>query len=184
MTSSTVLSTPPTPDATLRRTGAVGVAAALAAGSAHWFHLVGYRTSNRWTHLLSPDTAAAVLDPSLHADLAGAQVWLLSWLTGQGTPLHDHGSSAGAFAVVRGELTERVTAAGRPDTGVRQSTAVLTVGRVRHFGAHYVHQVTNLADEPAISVHVYTPGLTVMNTYRVENHGLVRTGTERAGVDW
>jgi hypothetical protein len=47
-----------------------------------------------------------------------------------------------------------------------------------------VHQVTNTHPDPAVSVHVYTPGLSVMNTYRLEADDLVRTGTERAGVDW
>jgi hypothetical protein len=37
---------------------------------------------------------------------------------------------------------------------------------------------------PAVSVHVYTPGLTEMNTYRLDDDRLVRTGTEQAGVDW
>ena len=109
-------------------------------------------------------------------------MWLLSWLPEQGTPLHDHGTSAGAFAVVRGTLTERVVAAGRD--AVRESTDDLTVGRVRHFGPHYVHQVTNTRTEPAVSVHVYTPGLAWMNTYAIDGGSLVRTGTERAGVDW
>ncbi|RBY98130.1 cysteine dioxygenase [Blastococcus sp. TF02-8] len=144
--------------------------------------MVEYRPEGRWTHLLPPDAAADLLDASLHADLAGAQVWLLSWLPAQGTPLHDHGTSAGAFAVVRGTLTERVVAAGR--NGVRESAAELTSGRVRHFGAHYVHQVTNRDTEPAVSVHVYTPGLAWMNTYAVDGGTLLRTGTERAGVDW
>ncbi len=36
----------------------------------------------------------------------------------------------------------------------------------------------------AVSVHAYTPRLSVMNTYRVDGEVLVRTGTERAGVDW
>jgi hypothetical protein len=44
--------------------------------------------------------------------------------------------------------------------------------------------VTNTAAEPAVSVHVYTPGLAWMNTYRIDGGSLVRTGTERAGVDW
>ncbi len=57
-----------------------------------------------------PRTPPRCSTPSLHADLAGAQVWLLSWLPEQGTPLHDHGTSAGAFTVVRGTLTERVVA--------------------------------------------------------------------------
>jgi predicted metal-dependent enzyme (double-stranded beta helix superfamily) len=168
--------------ATVRRTGAAGLAAALAAAAPRWRHLVEYRPSSRWTRLLRADEAADLLDPALHPDLADAQVWLLSWLPRQGTPLHDHGTSAGAFSVVRGSLTERVVAAGR--TAVRETTDELTAGRVRHFGPHYVHQVTNDAAEPAVSVHVYAPGLAWMNTYRIDGGTLVRTGTERAGVDW
>ena len=169
-------------DPTTRRTGAAGLAAALAAAAPRWLDLVEYRAHSRWTHLLPTAEAARILDPGLHADLADAQVWLLSWLPQQGTPLHDHGTSAGAFSVVRGTLTERVVTAGR--AVVQEATGELTAGRVRHFGPHYVHQVTNTATEPAISVHVYTPGLAWMNTYRVDGPALVRTGTERAGVDW
>ena len=96
--------------------------------------------------------------PTLHPELAGVQVWLLSWLPDQGTPLHDHGRSAGAFAVVRGTLTERVVdRAGR--AGARRDRAELTGGRRAGTSApHYVHQVTNEGIEPAVSVHVYTPG--------------------------
>jgi hypothetical protein len=116
-------------------------------------------------------------------ELAGAQIWLLSWLPAQGTDLHDHGSSAGAFAVAGGTLTERVVA-GRPGEPVREAVTDLAAGRVRSFGSHYVHQVVNSLPEPAVSVHVYAPALRWMNTYRVEQGALVRTGTERAGVDW
>ena len=173
-----------TPDeVTTRRTSAAALAAALAANSAAWAHLVDYRADGRWTHLLEPAAAAAALDPALHEDLAAAQVWLLSWLPGQGTPLHDHGGSAGAFAVVDGALTE-LTVSDRGDGGVRDAEARLTAGRVRPFGPHHVHQVTNTGAVPAVSVHVYTPRLTVMNTYRIAACGLLRTGTERAGVDW
>ena len=169
-------------DAVTRQTGAAGLAAALAAAAPSWLDLVEYRSHSRWTHLLPAGDAAAALDPALHDELGAAQVWLLSWLPGQGTPLHDHGTSAGAFAVVRGTLSERVVAAGRNE--VRESADRLTAGRVRHFGPHYVHQVTNDDDEPAVSVHVYTPGLSWMNTYAVDGGSVLRTGTDRAGVDW
>jgi quercetin dioxygenase-like cupin family protein len=159
-----------------RRTSVAALAAALAAAEHRWLPLVEYRPESRWSTLLPRDAAVGVLDPSLHADLAHAQVWLLSWLPGQGTDLHDHGGSAGAFAVVRGVLSERV--------GAREGAAELTAGRVRHFGPHHVHRVSNPGAEAAVSVHVYTPRLTVMNTYRVDGRGLVRTGTEKAGVDW
>jgi hypothetical protein len=176
--------TPAVPTAPAGRpAGPAALAASLALRPDAWSPLVEYRAESRWTHLLDPDVAAAALHPSLHAELASAQVWLLSWLPGQGTPLHDHGASAGAFAVVSGSLTERVVAAhpGRPP---RQRTADLTAGRVRSFGPHYVHQVVNTVSEPAVSVHVYTPQLRLMNTYRIDPVALVRTGTERAGVDW
>ena len=103
-------------------------------------------------------------------------MWLLSWLPGQGTGLHDHGGSAGAFAVVRGTLHERV--------GAREGAAELSAGRVRHFGQHHVQQVSSTGTQAAVSVHVHTPRLTVMNTYRSDGRGLVHTGTEEGGVDW
>jgi hypothetical protein len=158
-----------------------GIAVALAARPDLWEPRVEYRATSRWSALLEPSAAATVLDPALHDDLATAQVWLLTWLPGQGTPLHDHGPSAGAFAVARGSLTERVVAgSSRPHETRRE----LSAGQVRSFGSHYVHRVTNEAGSAAVSVHVYAPRLTVMNTYRVGGDGLVRTGTERAGVDW
>jgi hypothetical protein len=179
---STVLPSSAHSDAITRRTGAAGLAAALTAASAAWIDLVEFRRSGRWTHLLPTSDAALALAPALHDELHRAQVWLLSWLPGQGTPVHDHGTSAGAFAVVQGTLTERVLAAGR--SGVHDSSTELTRGRVRHFGPHYVHQVTNTQTAPAVSVHVYAPALSWMNTYVIEGAALVRTGTERAGVDW
>ena len=159
-----------------RRTSVAALAAALAAAEHRWLPLVEYRAESRWSAPLPRDAAADVLDPSLHDDLAHAQVWLLSWLPGQGTDLHDHGGSAGAFAVVRGTLHEEV--------GAREGATGLAAGRVRHFGPHHVHRVTNSGTEAAVSVHVYTPRLTVMNTYSVHGRELVRTGTEEAGVDW
>jgi predicted metal-dependent enzyme (double-stranded beta helix superfamily) len=180
MTLSTLL--PAAPTDARRRTGAAGLAAALAAAASHWIDLVEYRAGSRWTRLLPATEATTFLDPSQHDDLAAAQVWLLSWLPEQGTPLHDHGTSAGAFSVVSGTLTERVVVAGR--SSVRESSDELGPNRVRHFGPHYVHQVSNTGTEPAVSVHVYTPGLSWMNTYRIDGARLLRTGTERAGVDW
>jgi hypothetical protein len=181
MTAISVLPIPAPP--AVRPAGAAGIAVALALNPEVWAPLVEYREESRWTHLLDPGRTAAALDPSQHPELADAQVWVLSWLPGQGTPLHDHGRSAGAFAVARGTLTERVVSR-RDGSAPHQSATDLTAGRVRWFGSHHVHQVTNTLPVPAVSIHVYTPALRLMNTYRIEPAGLVRTGTERAGVDW
>src|ERR1700759_914040 len=41
------------------------------------------------------------------------EVWVISWLPGQATGFHDHGGSAGAFAVVWGTLVERRVVGGQ-----------------------------------------------------------------------
>jgi hypothetical protein len=107
-------------------------------------------------------------------------LWLISWLPSQGTQLHDHGGSAGAYTVLAGELAEAVY---RPDVvprGWSQPPAEPgpTLIERRHpsgsgvgFGAHYVHDVRNLSTAPAVSVHAYSPPLTSMNFYDVDETG-------------
>lgn len=109
------------------------------------------------------------------------EVWLLSWLPGQGTGFHDHGSAVGAFAVAQGRVRERTVAGGR-----RQPVRNLDVspGGVRPFGPHHVHDVTNAFTEPAVTVHAYSPPLAAMRRFELTESGLVYTGTERAEQDW
>jgi quercetin dioxygenase-like cupin family protein len=86
-------------------------------------------------------------------------IWLISWLPEQGTELHDHGGSAGSFTVLSGTLTEAVVTSGTLHDTTRRSGS--SVG----FGAHYVHDVRNVSDAPAVSVHAYSPPLTTMTYY-------------------
>ena len=124
--------------------------------------------ANRWYHRL--------------AESDGFEIWLLTWLPGQGTELHDHGGSAGAFTIVSGLLTEEtlVDATGRP---VLQGRAYAQ-GEGRAFGPYHVHRITNLSRGPAVSVHVYGPALRSMTRYRIENEELLTMTIEREGVDW
>lgn len=112
----------------------------------------------------------------------GHEVWLLSWLPGQGTDLHDHGESAGAFAVVSGRLTELTIE--RRQAGPRSETFRWTPGVVRPFGPGHVHQVSNTSGSPAVSLHVYSPSLARMTRYRLAPAGLEILGVDRAGVAW
>ncbi|MGW7365990.1 cysteine dioxygenase [Streptomyces sp. NPDC054841] len=115
-----------------------GLARSIAADPAQWAHLVQYDATTRWYHRLRTGP--------------GYEVWLLSWVPGQGSGLHDHGRSSGVLTVLDGELTERTATASRS----------LAVGAQRVFAPGYVHEVVNDSLEPAVSLHIYFPGLTEM----------------------
>ena len=87
------------------------------------------------------------------------EAWLIHWPAGTGLDLHDHGDSAGAFAVVDGELHETSI-----EGGVARVRAV-SAGGHSSFGAGQVHGVANNGNRPATSVHVYSPPLESMNFY-------------------
>ena len=145
------------------------LARGLAAQAERWRPLVEYRSDTRWYRLMERTEQY--------------EVWLLSWLPAQGTDLHDHGPASGAFAIAEGTLTERVVAI-KPGQPPVEVTCVLAAGDCRAFGPRYVHQITNNGTVAAVSVHVYTPALTVMNRYRLEPAGLCHLSVEQAGVNW
>lgn len=115
-----------------------GLARTIAADRASWAPLVRYDATSRWYHRLR-------VGP-------GYEVWLLSWVPGQGSGLHDHGRSSGVLTVLDGELTECTERAHRS----------LGPGAQRVFAPGYVHEVVNDALTPATSLHIYFPGLTEM----------------------
>jgi len=75
-----------------------GIASDIARHPKQWLSQVRYDVSQRWYRRL-------MLTEQY-------EVWLLSWLPGQQTGFHDHGPSAGAFAVALGQLRERAASAG------------------------------------------------------------------------
>ena len=115
-----------------------GLARAVAADGAQWAPLVAYDATSRWYHRLRTGP--------------GYEVWLLSWVPGQGSGPHDHGPSSGVLTVLRGQLTERT----------KRGNLALAPGALRVFAPGYVHEVVNDALEPAVSLHIYFPGLTEM----------------------
>ncbi|WP_374969330.1 cysteine dioxygenase family protein [Terrabacter sp. BE26] len=114
------------------------------------------------------------------------EAWLLTWLPGQGTDWHDHGQSAGSFVVLQGQLTERVATPSHLDGApqVEKEASRLRAGQQRTFGPSYVHHVSNVGPDPAISLHVYAPRLTVMTTYAVNSGRLQPVEVQQKGVDW
>ncbi|MET9365208.1 cysteine dioxygenase family protein [Streptomyces sp. NPDC006632] len=115
-----------------------GLARSIAADRSQWAPLVQYDAASRWYHRLRTGP--------------GYEVWLLSWVPGQGSGVHDHGASSGVLTVLSGALTERT----------ERGSRTLAAGSTRVFAPGYVHEVANDSLEPAVSLHVYYPGLTDM----------------------
>lgn len=135
------------------------VARRLAADPTRWRHLLEFHTEERFVTLLE------------HAD--GQETWLMSWLPGQGTDLHNHGGATGAFTVVTGTLTEHV-ARGTGTEPPRHTAHRVSAGQSRVFGPGYVHQVHNDGPDPAVTIHVYRPGRLPMINYRIDHEDLRR----------
>jgi tellurite resistance-related uncharacterized protein len=125
--------------------GFAGLARTIAADRSRWAPLVQYDATTRWYARLETGP--------------GYEVWLLSWVPGQGSGLHDHGGSSGVLTVLEGELSERALGA----NGETQRS--LSAADQRVFAPGYVHEVANDSLEPAVSLHIYFPGLTEMTTY-------------------
>lgn len=90
----------------------------------------------------------------------GVELWLLSWLPGQGTEPHDHGGSAGSFTVLTGSLREDYR---YPSGPIRTATRV--TGYSVGFGSGRAHQVRNTGAAPAATVHAYSPPLVPTREY-------------------
>ncbi len=154
----------------LSRIHHINRARALADAPDLWRHLVDFDPVTRYYARIEADTAH--------------EAWLLTWLPGQGTFWHDHGASAGSFVVLQGTLREEVATVEARGEAAPARDRDLVAGDQRSFGSGYVHRVSNVGLDPAVSLHVYAPRLTTMTTWTEEYGRLVRSSFERAGVDW
>lgn len=91
-------------------------------------------------------------------------VWLIHWGSGSGTPMHDHGRSAGVLSVIDGALVERRP---RRFRWGRLRQRVLRALEWQIMTPAHVHEIVNESAAPATSVHVYSPPLEVMYHYEV-----------------
>jgi predicted metal-dependent enzyme (double-stranded beta helix superfamily) len=100
-------------------------------------------------------------------------IWLICWLPGQGTGYHDHDRSDGAVYVCRGSLFEDYFCRDA-DGWIREKTNRHETGGHFHFDAADIHGVRHAGDEPATSVHVYSPALWRMGHYQPDERGVLR----------
>jgi hypothetical protein len=110
-------------------------------------------------------------------------IWLISWIRGHATELHDHGGSLGALTVLSGSLSE-FRWDGR---GLRRRR--LDAGDQAGFPLGWVHDVVwaprpvrqpatptmaAMPVRPTLSVHAYSPPLTAMSYYEITDRNTLR----------
>lgn len=149
----------------------VSAAQRLAVRRAEWAHLITFSSAQRQAVRLGVARTY--------------EAWLLTWLPGQTTGLHDHGGSSGVFAVVEGALEEATLAPPRGHQPPSLVHRTLEAGRTRSFGPHHVHEVACRGERATVSLHLYGPALATMRRYVLDADGrAVIVARERAGVDW
>jgi hypothetical protein len=116
-------------------------------------------------------------------------IWLISWVPGHATELHDHGGSLGALTVLSGSLSEyrwdgRQLRRRRLDAGDQAGFPLGWVHDVVWAPRPVAEPVSGSAAaaapvQPTLSVHAYSPPLTAMSYYEVtERNTLRRQRTE------
>ncbi len=96
---------------------------------------------------------------------------LICWQPGQRSPIHDHEHSSCAFRILQGECTETVYVPSRAGASVVEpvSHSVESRGFVCATQDADIHEVANLGTTNLQTLHVYSPPLGVMGTYRPLN---------------
>ena len=102
-------------------------------------------------------------------ETARYDVWVIGWMAGHRTTLHDHGRSAGALTVVQGRLEETLPGG---------LSRVIGGGDVVELPGGLMHDVAAVGDEPVTSIHVYSPPLTQMTCYGADGPWGWRIGRE------
>jgi cysteine dioxygenase type I len=114
---------------------------------------------------------------------AHLDVWLICWLNQQDTGFHDHDISSGAVFVCDGLLAEDRLRQ-RAD-GIHVDTREHRAGGGFDFDASYLHRMRHAGEEPATSIHCYSPALWRLGHYDFDEDGnLCRTSVTYADEMW
>lgn len=144
----------PAPTRNLSHEELADLASKLAQRPPLWRNLVSHHPDHRVYERLYEDDQVSV--------------WLICWMRDHDTGFHDHDLSAGAVAVVRGQVREERLALGG-------SPSVRTFGPGESFGfaASDIHRVLHEGTEPAVTIHAYSPPLARMGAYAIRPDGVL-----------
>jgi len=119
-----------------------------------------------WIDLVKHDATQRLYEELLSDEHVTA--WLICWLEDHDTGFHDHDVSCGAVAVVSGAVREqRLTVEGPP------RERAFSAGQSFHFSAADIHRVRHAGQDPAVTLHVYSPPLLRMGAYEIGEDGVL-----------
>ncbi|MEO6867037.1 MAG: cysteine dioxygenase family protein [Gaiellales bacterium] len=100
-------------------------------------------------------------------------VWVLSWMPGQGTGFHDHDLSGVGLVSAQGSVIEKQMLLPEGATEIE-----MTPGVSRQGPAGYIHSVAHHSGEPAITIHAYSPKLIRVGQFRADANGVLSREVE------
>jgi predicted metal-dependent enzyme (double-stranded beta helix superfamily) len=120
--------------------------------------------SANWRHLVHHEDRKRVYE-QIFAD-EHVNAWLICWSESQDTGFHDHDDSAGGIAVISGRVQEeRLVLGAEPQVRRFASPGRFTVP------ASAIHRVLHIGEEPAVTIHAYSPPLRRMGAYSIGSDG-------------
>lgn len=117
----------------------------------------------RWTGLVRHDPRERSF-ALLHRD-DELEVYLVCWMPGHDTGFHDHDRSAAEIAVVLGSVREERLALGA------SMEVTISAGQTRAVPRSAIHRIRHAGETPAITLHGYSPPLSSVGTYEVDENG-------------
>lgn len=87
--------------------------------------------------------------------------WIIRWSDDADTGFHDHDGSAAGIVVLEGAVVEERLALGAPPLARR-----FGAGESFHMPASAIHRIRHAGGRSALTVHAYSPPLTVQGVYR------------------
>jgi cysteine dioxygenase len=103
---------------------------------------------------------------------------VLCWKPGQHSPIHDHAGSGCGVRVLHGVMTETEFAPDADGQAKEVGSRDLAAGTVSGCEDLDLHQVSNDQDDDLVTLHIYSPPLRSMGTYRRTTACLARDHSE------
>jgi mannose-6-phosphate isomerase-like protein (cupin superfamily) len=119
---------------------------------------------DRWADLVRHVDDARVYEQIWEDEEVNA--WVICWSEDQDTGFHDHHESAAAITVISGQVREERLRLGAAPTG-----RVLGPGSTFTVPPVAIHRVLHTGEQPAVTIHAYSPPLRRTGAYAVGPDG-------------